>query len=143
MQSVRSLPFICSTIFLLACTNKTHKAKSEITNGTKNHFPNIIQVKQFGDTMRLEVEKQGNGIIKHYIDLKGTQGDNFDDSYNVECYYERRDIDSTVLIDNKKVEIKALLTENYKTEFSGGKNFYFITSKGDTVFSYHSMDYIQ
>jgi len=67
--------------------------------------PNVIQVQQFGDTMRLEVEKEGLRLIKHYIDLKGTKDDGFDNSFNVVCDYIRRDVDSTVIIDKKKVNV--------------------------------------
>src|SRR5258708_4220826 len=70
-----------------AKSKKTAKSKAPAVSG-KNHFPNVIKVEQFGDSVRLEVEKQGNTLIKHYIDLKGLADDNFDDSYNVVCNYE-------------------------------------------------------
>jgi len=37
---------------------------------------------------------------------------------------------------------KAVLVEYYRTEFSGGKNFYLVTQKGDTLNFVHDMDYI-
>ena len=92
--------------------------------------------------MRLEVERKGDVLIKHYIDLNGTKGDNFDNSFNAVCIYERRNIDSTVVIDKKKLKIQARLIENYQTEFSKGKNFYYITQIGDTIFDRHVLEYI-
>jgi hypothetical protein len=183
---------------------------------------NIIQVQQFGDSVRLEVEKKGDTIIKHYIDLKGLAGDNFDDSYNSVCTYKEVLNDSTInptayiitggfkfyfdrksvltycdsiikglktgfdpevtksqydglkkyireeklekgniitfspgydaeLLRNFKTKIvsykpsqkaKSLLIEFYKTEFSGGQNFYVITNKNDTIPIFQNMDYI-
>ncbi len=37
---------------------------------------------------------------------------------------------------------KALIIEYYRTEFSGGKNFYLLTPKGDTLNFIHHMDWI-
>ncbi|HWB63237.1 MAG TPA: hypothetical protein VG603_07005 [Chitinophagales bacterium] len=51
------------------------------------HYPNLISSQTFGDSIRLEVEKRGDTLIKHYIDLKGTADDNFDDSYDATCTY--------------------------------------------------------
>ncbi len=129
-------------LLLSACNDVSDSSSKTLPIKDTNHFPNIIQVKQLGDTTRIEIEKKGDTLIKHYIDLKGTKDDNFDDSYNVICTYERRNIDSTVIIDKKKVQIKATLTENYKTEFSKGKNFFFITQLGDTLFDRHWLEYI-
>ncbi len=129
-------------LLLPACNGVSDNDKSVAKKDT-NRFSNIIQVKQWGDTTRLEIEKRGDTLIKHYIDLKGTKGDNFDDSYNVVCTYENRNIDSTVIIDNKKVKIKTILTENYQTEFSKGKNFFFISQSGDTLFDRHWLEYIK
>jgi len=182
-----------------------------------NHFENVIEVKQFGDSVRLEVEKRGDTLIKHFIDLKGLSNDNFDDSYNSVCtyrqitndfsvsptasitnggfkfYFDRQKVldycDSiinqltgefdlqvtkprylglrayvmqqnqketeasydaevltnfrTKIVDPKSsIEPKSLLIEFYKTEFSGGQNFYVITQTNDTVQVFHNMDYI-
>ena len=136
--------YILLSIFLLilSCDDNTNASKVHISTKDSNHFPNIIQVQQLGDTMRLEIEKKRDTLVKHYIDLKGTKGDNFDDSYNVVCTYERRNVDSTVVINKKEIRIKALLTENYQTEFSKGKNFFFITRIGDTIFNVHVREYI-
>lgn len=77
------------TIFFACTTKSTKQIKNDTKNLTNNnHFPNVIKVEQYGDTVRLEVEKQGSTLIKHYIDLKGLTDDNFDDSYNVVCNYE-------------------------------------------------------
>ena len=38
---------------------------------------------------------------------------------------------------------KSILVEFYKTEFSAGKNFYIINTKGDTVIWFHHMYYIK
>lgn len=102
---------------------------------------NIIQVKEFGDTMRLEVEKKGDTLIKHYIDLryKKKQGDKFDNSYTEICTYQNESIDTTVIIDGLPLKIKKYLIENYETEFSSGQNFYFITEKSDTIFKEHRL----
>lgn len=37
---------------------------------------------------------------------------------------------------------KAMIIEYYNTEFSGGKNFYLLTPKGDTLSFIHDMDWI-
>lgn len=184
---------------------------------SKNHFQNVIKVEQYGDSVRLEVEKSGPTLIKHYIDLKGTKDDGFDNSYNVTCNYETIKNDTTInsncffvegnyklyfnqqqiiqycdsiiqhlksndwdrdvvkppyqelkkyalrksnsypldkmqelvfnmncrIVDVKTKEVpKLILVEFYKTEFSAGKNFYIINSKGDTTDWFHHMDYI-
>lgn len=37
---------------------------------------------------------------------------------------------------------RAIIIEYYRTEFSGGKNFYLLTPKGDTLNFFHDMDWI-
>jgi hypothetical protein len=64
-----------------------------------NHFPNVIHVQQFGDTARLEIEKRGDTIIKHYINLKGSANTKFDNSYNSVCTYKERLNDLTITSD--------------------------------------------
>ena len=41
-----------------------------------------------------------------------------------------------------KEKPKAVIIEYYRTEFSGGKNFYLLTPKGDTLSFIHDMDWI-
>ena len=144
MNTLRLYTFIIILLICAACSGESSKhVKNSIPKDT-NHFPNIIQVKLFGDTMRLEIEKEGNTLIKHYIDLQGEKGgDNFDDSYTVTSVFERRNVDSTVISNKKKLKIQALLTENYQTEFSKGQNYYFITQIGDTVFDRHLTEWIK
>ena len=48
-----------------------------------NHFRNVCKVETIGETIRIETECYGDSIIKHYIDLKGTSDDGFDNSFNV------------------------------------------------------------
>jgi len=83
------LIFFLLTIFFACTTKSTKQVKSNNQILTsKNHFSNIIKVEQYGDSARLEIEKQGDTLIKHYIDLKGLTDDNFNNSYNVVCNYE-------------------------------------------------------
>lgn len=218
-KMTRRLYFIM-TLFLglAACDDSTQKAESTSNTKNRNHFSNIIQVQQFGDTVRIEIEKRGDTIIKHYIDLKGLADDNFDNSYNTVCTYILKPNDTTInstfcitvndywlyfdqrkvnsycdsiiktltsdydrenirpyyenlkkralnknktniiylnseseLIENFNCKIvnqktkekpKSILIEFYKTEFSGGKNYYLISTKGDTLGLFHKMDYI-
>ena len=78
------------TILLLLSCN--HGKKSSLHSNLPDSLPssaikNIIEVKQYGDSIRVEVEKKGDTLIKHYKDLKGLSDDNFDDSYDAECVY--------------------------------------------------------
>ena len=197
---------------LVACDDSTSTTKD------KNHFSNIIEVQQFGDSVRLEIEKRGDTFIKHYIDLKGLADDNFDNSYNIMCTYIEKLNDTTlnstfyltrnnyrIYFDQKKItsycdsiirtltsdfdrkntkpyyenlkelvsnknktdsyfnveskliekfnckivhqktgeKPKSLLIEYYRTEFSGGKKYYLITNKRDTLRLLDEMDYIK
>lgn len=143
MKTLRFYSLILFASILGACSNTPQaKEKACLTINT-NHFPNIIKVEQYGDTMRLEVEKRGDTLVKHYIDLKGTSDDNFDNSFSATCTYERRNVDSIVVVEKKKLRIQAILIENYITEFSGGKYFYFITQSGDTVLDHHFREWIR
>jgi len=101
------------------------------------------EVKYQGDSLRIEIEKRGNMLIKHYIDLNGTKDDNFDGSFTVTSYYKRKDVDSVVIVDNNKLRIQAVLIEDYQTEFSKGKNYYFIKLNGDTVLGHHLLEWIK
>ena len=105
--------------------------------------PITREVKYQGDSLRIEIEKRGNMLIKHYIDLNGTKDDNFDGSFTVTSYYKRKDVDSVVIVDNNKLRIQAVLIEDYQTEFSKGKNYYFIKLNGDTVLDHHLLEWIK
>ncbi len=112
MTTLHYITFGLLTTALWSCnTTNTENNKTM----TDNHFPNVIQVQQFGDTVRLEFEKRGDTIIKHYIDLKGLINDNFDGSYNAVCTYNERANDTTITSD-------FYLTVN-------GYKFYFDTKK--------------
>lgn len=87
---LRQTLFNLLIITAVGCGESTPESKKTNQEQTANHFPNIIQVEQFGDSIRIEVEQRSDTIIKHYIDLKGTEGDHFDDSYNSICTYQKR-----------------------------------------------------
>ena len=144
MSNLRLYGLVFIVSFFAACSDKSHKHAKGSIPGDTNHFPNVIQVKQFGDTMRLEIEKQGDTLIRHYIDLQDTKGkDNFDNSFTAISIYQRRDVDSIVTVEKKKMKITAVLIENYETVFSNGKNCYFITQAGDTIFYQHMLGVIR
>ena len=208
------------TVFLgLTACNNSNKLNEVSSNVKKeNNISNVIKVQQFGDTLKIVTERQGSTIIKHYIDLKGTKGDNFDNSYTATLNYKEVVNDTTICSNfflvvndykiyfdpkkivpycdsiiktlrsdydrentkpyyenlrkralNKKTNLryfteepeliekfnfkiinqktkekpKSILIEYYKTEFSGGKNFFVLTLKGDTVGLFNHMDYIK
>jgi hypothetical protein len=86
-------------VFILAivsCSHGNNDSKSGSKIESVNHFENVIHVEQFGDSMQLEVEKRGDTLIKHYMDLKGKTDDNFDDTYNVTCTYLGKANDTTL-----------------------------------------------
>ena len=133
----KTIFFFVFLSFITYCSPPSEKLESE------NHFSHVFKVQQFGDTVRIEIEKRGDTIIKHYIDLKGGSDDNFDNSYTAKIIYETKLADTIIEVANKKIKIKALLTESFKTEFSGGTNMYGITAKGDTVFIQCLKSYIK
>ncbi|CAN5356920.1 hypothetical protein BH09BAC5_BH09BAC5_26590 [soil metagenome] len=211
--------FVLAIIFELSTCGSSAKmpveAKKTVESKT-NIYSNIIQVKQYGDSIRIEVERRGDTLIKHYIDLKGTDDDNFDNSFNAVCTYKKIKNDTTIKssfyitegdyqiyfystdvisycdsiikqmstsYDNdvtkpyyenlkkralKKTDIlylnqeseliqnfkcyfintktkekpKSILIEFYRTEFSGGKYYYIINQKGDTINLFHQLDFI-
>ncbi|MGC4104072.1 hypothetical protein [Ferruginibacter sp.] len=95
MRRYSLYPFLW--IILFACTTRSRQTKNvQQDTAAKNHFSNIIQVAQYGDSVRLEIEKTDTGIIKHYIDLKGLVDDNFDNSYNVVCKYKTINNDTSI-----------------------------------------------
>ena len=130
-------------VFLIACGNSTkNDSTNKLPKGSVNP-PITREVKYQGDSLRIGIEKRGNMLIKHYIDLNGTKDDNFDGSFTVTSYYKRKDVDSVVIVDNNKLRIQAVLIEDYQTEFSKGKNYYFIKLNGDTVLGHHLLEWIK
>ena len=88
---MRNLLLTFTILLLFSCT---HGKKSSLHSSLPDSLPssaikNIIEVKQYGDSMRVEVEQKGDTLIKHYKDLKGLSDDNFDDSYDAECIYRK------------------------------------------------------
>ena len=63
-----------------------------------NYFDNVCKVEVSGDSLRIETECHGDSIIKHYIDLKGTSDDGFNNSFNVTILREEK---STPVFDCK------------------------------------------
>ena len=141
MSTLRNHYIIILSLLLTACTDLSQSDNNTESKKDSTQFSNIVEVKYLGDTTRIEIEKKGDTLIKHFIDLK--KDDGFDNSYNAKCFYERRNIDSTVIIASKKIKIVAILSEIYQTEFSKGKNNYFITHSGDTVFGSHILEVIK
>lgn len=93
----KNVHFILITLIgLAACDDSTRKAESISESHNVNHFSNVIQAREFGDTIRIEIEKRGDTLIKHYIDLKGVANDNFDNSFNVICTYHEKPNDTTI-----------------------------------------------
>jgi hypothetical protein len=213
---MRQFPTICALIVLLACNQtEKHDQNAKTVNKTDTTYKQE-------DSWTLTIEKHGDTVYKHFVDPDSTNGDNFDDSYDVKSIYKTVSNDTTLksnlffiegdysvflnaneviaycdnairqirqgqnlrydeksfldlkqfaeaslfgqnksnpfdydwlpaLLLNCKVFIintktkqrpKALLIEYYRTEFSGGKNFYLITPKGDTLSFIHDMDWI-
>jgi hypothetical protein len=129
-------------VFFMACNNSSkEKANKLIVDSI--HKSNVSEIKYLGDSVRIEIEKYADYEIKHFIDVKGAKDDGFDNSYSVTSFYHKRDIDSTVIIEKKKIQIKAVLVEDYKTEFSGGKNYFVITKNGDTILDHHLTGYMK
>jgi hypothetical protein len=192
----------------MACSDSNEK------DGT--YFSNVVKTMQIGDSVRIEIEQRGDTLIKHYIDLKGTSDDNFDNSFTTTCVYKKFKNDTGInsafyltkngyrlYFDSKKIasycdsmistltsdydkdvnkpryeslkrrvlmktdtigindeselilnftckiidektneKPKSILVEFYRTEFSGGKNFFILTNKNDTVELFHHMDFI-
>lgn len=95
------IPALAFSIGLAACGDSTQQSELSSESHKGNHFPNVVEVKQFGDTLRLEIEKRGDTLIKHYIDLKSTDlkgmyADEFDGSYNAACTYQEVKNDASV-----------------------------------------------
>jgi len=94
----------------------------------------VITTAYKGDTIKIVTEKYGDSVVKHFTDLQGTTGgDGFDNSYSVTSIFSKRKLDSVISIKGKTISINYIITENYRTEFSHGKNLYFIAPSGDTV----------
>ena len=137
--------FIVCILFILmtnCCKQKPSSNFKQLNNYIDNYKPKIIKSQNFGDTILLNVEQRGTVIIKHYVDIRKIKKDNFDNSFDTECSYETHKVDSTIYVESKKIKLKALMTEHYRTSFSGGDNVYGITEKGDTIFLYHLLGYI-
>jgi hypothetical protein len=83
-------------IVIVSCNNDDDQAKTRDKTKSKNRFSNVIQVQEFGDSLRIEIEKRDSIIIKHHIDLKGKADDGFDNSYNEVCTYRSRLSDPTL-----------------------------------------------
>jgi hypothetical protein len=92
MRTIFKLIAAVAGIIFFSCNSDRPKGEYANPKGSRN----IIQVKEFGDSVRLEVEKKGDTIIKHSIDVKGLADDNFDDSYNMVCTYREIPNDTTV-----------------------------------------------
>lgn len=59
-------------------------------------FPGAQSFYLLGDSIRVEIEKRGDTIIRHYIDLYGQAGDGSDDSYNDVCTYATLFADTSI-----------------------------------------------
>jgi hypothetical protein len=84
--------YIVITFFCFGCGER------ETIDFTKqNKFNNIIKTEIFGDSLKIETEKiSTNNYIEHYIDLKGTFDNNFDDSYNATIFYYTLQLDTNL-----------------------------------------------
>lgn len=91
LTSMRNLILTFTILLLLSCNHgKKSSLHSSLPDSLSSPFiKNIIEVKQYGDSISVEVEKRGDTLIKHYKDLKGLSGDNFDNSYDAECVYRK------------------------------------------------------
>lgn len=221
---------------MISCTSES-QSEGKIENTKEefkqtNHFENISKVEVFGDSLRIEYEVYGDSIIQHRIDLKGTEGDGFDDSYTITSVWSDRisDLESCnselkIIWDSldfrfctkeviehynnlieqaepwkgeptdtlnffnqeilrlqelknqiekkkkkiiqletmpiylpfelsEKLQFKAIdlrtndtiskiIREKYTTEFSGGRNFYLVNQKNDTIGRVHKNDYMK
>jgi hypothetical protein len=84
--------FIVITFFCFSCGER-----QTIDFTKQNKFNNIIKTEIFGDSLKIETEKiSTNNYIEHYIDLKGTSDNNFDDSYNANISYYTLQIDTNL-----------------------------------------------
>lgn len=138
-----SLINIILCLITIACNEKKDGTKRSGKSENHNRFANVTRVVQIGDSVRIEIEEHNGMSIKHYIDLKGISDDGFDNSYNVICRYNQRNVDSTIVFKKQRIRIKELLNEHYESKFSAGTNYYMITEMDDTILINHILDYIR
>jgi len=87
-----NINYIISISFILIAfggVRSPHKDTISVLPATlqKANSPNVSEVKLLGDSVRLEIEKNGNVYVRHYIDLKGGKNNGFDNSYTVTSIY--------------------------------------------------------
>lgn len=133
LKSVYAVAAMILLLLSVACTDR-HFVHGHYYNAQDtNRIPHVIHKERFGDSEMIITEKRWRKYIYHYIDVKGSADDGFDNSFTRISKYRLKRKDTAAVMDGKTVVAKKILIESYKTEFSEGKCFYFITATSDTV----------
>jgi len=71
------------SLLILSCRSKTE------IDSRQYIFRDSTWVETYGDSLRIEFKRKNDTVIQKRIDLKGTDGDGFDDSFNVISVWSR------------------------------------------------------
>jgi hypothetical protein len=131
-----------------------YKSKKNDTMMNSSYFITLNEYKFYFDT--LEVLNYCDSLMslnrnekkEYYRDLKQSINQKGDKSIKIGFLngFERDLLINfrPKIIDRKTQKApRALLIESYRTDFSGGKNFYIIKNQGDTILLFHDMEYIR
>lgn len=74
---------ILISLFTLSCRTKNNLYPKQNLHTEHYIFKDSTWTETHGDSLKIEFKRKNDTVIQKWIDLKGTAGDGFDDSFNV------------------------------------------------------------